>query len=202
MIALILEPKWLIWLSKSIWQVRRRFENTARGFSITADCLIGQRIRVALSVAVVVVKQSQTCIRKGAHEPVAFLWESRGALSISGISNTSFDLNSNKQRILQSVLFEKGFHFFTDSRDYTGITATSLCEFEEKLKIVSARSVECHFRRQDFQKWLNNVIGDVEIATQIARLDTQLSSENLRKELLKIVNKRIREVEKLHDNAV
>lgn len=84
---------------------------------------------------------------------------------MSGVPDTSFDLNSNKQRILNSVLFEKGFHFFTDSMDHTGITATSLCEFEEKLKIVNARSVEYHFRRQDFQKWLNNIIGDVELAT-------------------------------------
>jgi len=123
-------------------------------------------------------------------------------LTTSKISDTSFNPNSNKPKILRSVPFEKGFHFFTNSMDYTGITATSLFEFEEKLKIVSAESVEYHFRRQDFQKWINDVIGDVELATRIARLDTQLSSENLRKELLKIVRKRIREVEKLYGTAV
>ena len=149
------------------------------------------------TASVVVVTQSQTCIRKVAHEPSAFLWESRRALSIHKASEASFDPNSNKQRILRSVLFENGFHFFTDRMDYTGITATSLCEFEEKLKIVSAQSVEYHFHRQDFQKWISDIIGDVELATQIALIDTQLSSENLRKELLKIVHKRIREVEKL-----
>jgi alpha-amylase len=120
---------------------------------------------------------------------------------MSGVSDTSFDPNSNKQILLRSVSFEKGFHFFMDSMDYTGITAASLCEFEEKMKIVSAQSVEYHFRRQDFQRWINNVIGDAELATQIARLDTHLASENLRKELLKIVQKRLREVEKLYDNA-
>jgi alpha-amylase len=121
----------------------------------------------------------------------------RPALSVSEVSDKSFNPNSNKQKILRSVLFEKGFHFFMDSREYTGITSTSLSEFDEKLKIVNARSVEYHFRRQDFQRWINYVIGDVELATRIARLDKQLSSENLRKELLKIVRKRIRELEKL-----
>jgi hypothetical protein len=122
-------------------------------------------------------------------------------LSLSNAPNTSFDSNSNKQKILRSVNFEKGFHFFTDSMKYTGITATSLSEFEEKLKIVSARSVEYHFRRQDFQRWITNVIGDAELATRIASLDT-LSSEKLRKALLKKVRKRIRELEKLNDRGV
>ncbi len=123
-------------------------------------------------------------------------------MSKSKVSGTSFDPNSNKPKILRSVTFEKGFHFFTNSRGYTGITATSLFKFAEKLKIVSAESVEYHVRRQDFQRWINDVIGDSELATRIARLDTQLSSENLRKELLKIVRKRIREVEKLYGGAV
>jgi alpha-amylase len=126
----------------------------------------------------------------------------RPALSVSEVSDKSFNPNSNKQKILRSVLFEKGFHFFTGNREYTGITSTSLSEFEEKLKIVNARSVEYHFRRQDFQRWINYVIGDVELATRIARLNKQLSSENLRKELLKIVRKRIRELEKLIGSAV
>ena len=117
-------------------------------------------------------------------------------------SDKFFELNSNKQKILRSVHFEEGFHFFEARRKYTGITSTSLSEFEEKLKIVNARSVEHHFRRQDFQRWINYVIGDVELATRIARLNKQLSSENLRKELLKIVRKRIRELEKLIGNAV
>lgn len=123
-------------------------------------------------------------------------------MSVSKVSDTEFDLNANKQKSLRSVLFEQGFHFFTDSREYTGITATSLCEFEEKLKIVSTQSVEYHFRRRDFQRWISDVIDDTELVAQIAHLDPQLSSEKLRKELLKIVHKRLREVEKLYTSSV
>jgi len=123
-------------------------------------------------------------------------------LSINKKTNTLLNSNVSTSEILKTVPFEKGFHFFTESMGYTGITATSIFEFEEKLKIVSAQSVEYHFRRHDFQKWISDTIGDVELATQIDRLNTQLSSENLRKALLKILRKRIREAENLHDSAV
>ena len=123
-------------------------------------------------------------------------------MSINKKTNTSLNSNVSTSKILKTVPFEKGFHFFTESMGYTGITATSIFEFEEKLKIVSAQSVEYHFRRHDFQKWISDTIGDVELATQIDRLNTQLSSENLRKALLKILRKRIREAENLHDSAV
>ena len=122
-------------------------------------------------------------------------------MSINKKTNTLLNSNVSTSEILKTVPFEKGFHFFTESMGYTGITATSIFEFEEKLKIVSAQSVEYHFRRHDFQKWISDTIGDVELATQIDRLNTQLSSENLRKALLKILRKRIREIEKLHDSA-
>ena len=123
-------------------------------------------------------------------------------MSINKKTNTLLNSNVSTSEILKTVPFEKGFHFFTESMGYTGITATSIFEFEEKLKIVSAQSVEYHFRRHDFQKWISDSIGDVELATQIDRLNTQLSSENLRKALLKILRKRIREAENLHDSAV
>ena len=123
-------------------------------------------------------------------------------MSINKKTNTLLNSNVSTSEILKTVPFEKGFHFFTESLGYTGITATSIFEFEEKLKLVSAQSVEYHFRRHDFQKWISDTIGDVELATQIDRLNTQLSSENLRKALLKILRKRIREAENLHDSAV
>jgi hypothetical protein len=116
--------------------------------------------------------------------------------------DTSLSPNGNPTKILQSVPFEKGFHFFTASRKYTGITATSLSEFSEKLQLVSVRSVKYHFRRSDFQGWINDTIGDSDLAAQVARLDAQLPSENLRKELVKIVQKRLREVEKLYASSV
>jgi hypothetical protein len=150
---------------------------------------------------VVVITQSQTCIRKNLHEPRAFLLERERPLNLNK-PDILPNSNGNPTKILHSVPFEKGFHFFTASRKYTGITATSLFEFSEKLQLVSARSVTYHFRRHDFREWINETIGDDDLAAQVAGLDVRLPSENLRKELVKILQKRLREVEKLFANSV
>jgi len=60
------------------------------------------------------------------------------------------------QRLLGTVPHEKGFHFFTEPGKYTGVTATSLVEFAQKLQTIPVQSVTFHIQRQDFQKWLKN----------------------------------------------
>ena len=117
-------------------------------------------------------------------------------MNINKKTNNPLNSNANALKILKTVPFGKGFHFFTDSMEYAGTTATSLFEFEEKLKILSVKSVEYHFRRHDFQRWISDSLGDVKLAAQIALLDTQLSSENLRNALVRILRNRILELEK------
>jgi len=97
---------------------------------------------------------------------------------------------------LNSVQFEKGFHFFTDLEKYTGITATSLSEFAKDLDAVPAESVKFHFQRKDYQKWLIDVVGDEELARRIDMIEvTPMSSdEDLRMELSKTVQNRIAEL--------
>ena len=100
-------------------------------------------------------------------------------------------------KILSDVKFDRGFHFYTSLKHYTGITAISLPEFEEKLKIVDLRAVNFHFRRRDFQKWLEDTIRDVQLAKRINQLNDEFSDENLRKEILETLHKRITELQKV-----
>ncbi|HTY74797.1 MAG TPA: DUF5752 family protein [Candidatus Nanoarchaeia archaeon] len=96
--------------------------------------------------------------------------------------------------LLLNVTFEKGFHFHIALGKYTGITANSLGEFADKLQIVPVESVVFHFHRDDFQKWIRNVIGDEVLARRLDQLRTWpswSSDENLRKELVKTVKKRL-----------
>jgi hypothetical protein len=93
--------------------------------------------------------------------------------------------------LLNTVPFENSFHFYTELGKYTGITASSIVEFAEKLKTVPIQSVTFHFQRQDFQKWLKNTIGDEDLAERIDQIKAQ--DENLRKELTKTVQNRITE---------
>jgi hypothetical protein len=48
--------------------------------------------------------------------------------------------------------YGKGFHFLTELGKNTGVTATSMVEFAEKLQKIPVQSVTFHFQRQDFQK--------------------------------------------------
>ena len=70
---------------------------------------------------------------------------------------------------LTTVPFENGFHFYTAIGNYTGITATNLCEFARKLQIVPIESITFHFQRKDFENWIKYTIKDVALAERIGR---------------------------------
>jgi hypothetical protein len=104
------------------------------------------------------------------------------------------------QELLRTVPYESGFHFYTELGKYTGVTATSLDEFSSKLQTVPVESVTFHFQREDYQKWLISTIGDEELARiidQLKKRPSWSSDENLRKELVKAVQKRLTELRPL-----
>ena len=100
-------------------------------------------------------------------------------------------------KLLSSVPFESGFRFFTTIGNYTGITAISLDEFITKLQIVPAESVQFHFERKDFQKWIKGTIKDGELAEKLNGVVQGQSAENLRKEILRIMQERTNELKRL-----
>jgi hypothetical protein len=97
--------------------------------------------------------------------------------------------------LLNTVPFESGFHFYTELGKYTGITACSTVEFAEKLQTVPIQSVTFQFKRQDFQKWFKNTIGDKELAKRIDKIKAGTQEEDLRKELSQTVQNRIAELQ-------
>ena len=103
-------------------------------------------------------------------------------------------LKPNASKILASVQFEQGFHFTTKNGVYMGLTATSLTDFASKLETVDVDSILFHYPRGDFQKWIEDTLGDTELANRLCFVKTNLSGEQLRKELVKIVQKRLNEL--------
>jgi hypothetical protein len=103
-------------------------------------------------------------------------------------------LNKRIEEILRTVLYEKGFHFYTALGNYTMKTATSLDDFEKKLRVVPAESVNFHMRRGDFQKWIKDTLNDNQLAKRIDSIEPNLPAEDLRKELLAILKTRIAEL--------
>lgn len=86
---------------------------------------------------------------------------------------------------------EKAFYFFTSIGNYTGESATSLEDFLKKIECIDIKSIEFHFHRGDFEKWVAEIIGDKELAEQIKKLkDQDITGENLRNQLHQIISKR------------
>jgi len=94
-------------------------------------------------------------------------------------------------KILAQVPYANGFHFFTSIGQYTGETAISLEHFAGETAHIPIESIEFHFKRGDFQKWIANTLGDNELASEIGQIDGKLDGEPLRKRLLTVLNKRI-----------
>jgi hypothetical protein len=99
--------------------------------------------------------------------------------------------------ILRIVPYEYGFHFTTNKGVYNGLSATSLEDFAEKLKTLDVDSLTFHYYRGDFQRWIDNTLGDKDLANNMCFIDTKISGEQLRRELVKILNKRIAELKGL-----
>jgi hypothetical protein len=77
------------------------------------------------------------------------------------------------------------------------VTAVSLADFAEKLQKIEINSVLFHFLRGDFQSWTKSTLGDEELTHRISKIKSNLDPENLRKQMLKLVYKRIIELSRI-----
>lgn len=97
------------------------------------------------------------------------------------------------------VSIPDAFMFFEDHERYTGEFAVSLGDLLEKLRKVSLKSIEFHFQRRDFERWVGRILGDLELASRVSHIDSSLSGEALRTALLEVVEKRLEELrERVH----
>lgn len=103
-------------------------------------------------------------------------------------------LKKDVANILRQVSVENGFRFNMPNGTSTNVTAFSLEDFAEKLKSVSADSILYHYPRGDFQAWIKDMLGDQELSNRLCFIKTGISGESLRKEVGKIVRKRIAEL--------
>jgi hypothetical protein len=100
-------------------------------------------------------------------------------------------------KILRSVTEQEGFHFYIALGEPTGETAVSLADFVEKMEAVDVRSVNFHYPRKDFEKWIREVIGDAELALRLDRIDRmrmEIQDEALRNEMIRVVKVRLSEI--------
>ena len=100
-------------------------------------------------------------------------------------------------RILRTLPREKAFYFFTSIGNYTGDSAASLKEFVDKINEVNVKSLEFHFSRGDFEKWIDEVLEDKSLAVEIAGLrGKKYSGAVLKEHLYNIVARRYSQLSK------
>ena len=98
--------------------------------------------------------------------------------------------NDTISKILRIVPREKAFYFFTSIGNYTGESASSLKEFMDKINGVNVKSLEFHLYRGDFEKWVNEVLQDAELAVEVRKLQKfNLTGDALRNQLNVIVSR-------------
>jgi hypothetical protein len=96
-------------------------------------------------------------------------------------------------KVIKTVPREKAFYFFTSIGNYTGESASSLEEFMEKINEVNVKSLEFHLYRGDFEKWINEVLQDEELAVEVRKLQKfNLTGDALRNQLYVIVSRRLK----------
>ncbi len=99
----------------------------------------------------------------------------------------------NASKIPRIVPREKAFYFFTSVGNYTGMSAASLKEFNEKMNEVNTKSLEFHLQRGDFEKWVDEVLQDKDLAFEIRRLQKfNLTGDALRNQLSMAVSRRFK----------
>ena len=100
-------------------------------------------------------------------------------------------------KILATVPYNNAFYFFTDIGQYTDRCSVCLADFCNTIRTIDVRSVEFHFKRGDFAKWIRGPLGDNELANEINRVSKTIRGEELRAALHRTVEARLTKLKKL-----
>jgi len=107
------------------------------------------------------------------------------------------DSPESAAKILRITPIKEAFYFFSGVGQYTGVFARSLEEFYEKISSVPLKSLEFHFARGDFERWIKEILGDIHLAKTINSMDKSLKAEKLRTMLKRNVRRRINRLKKM-----
>jgi alpha-amylase len=106
------------------------------------------------------------------------------------------------KRLLRRLPTGMGFTFSYDFARSSSLTVHSLDEFYSALKTIKVSSIQYHIERGDFERWLSQVVGDDELADQIAKVNSskrKLKGEALRRRIIAITERRLKELKKITD---
>jgi hypothetical protein len=95
---------------------------------------------------------------------------------------------------LRTVPICQAFLFYTDIGEYTGIYADNLTDFHKKIDTVPLASIDFHFKRGDFVKWVRDTLGDDQLAVKINRVKTSMKPRKIKTSIKRKVKLRLNQL--------
>jgi hypothetical protein len=103
--------------------------------------------------------------------------------------------------VLRTVPNENAFYFYLGEGSPSGIKASSLQEFLNRIESATPDSLYFHSQRHDFENWVK-MLGDPTLAKQMQTVSSQqLSPDELKSKLVRIVRMRVGKLKKLAHEA-
>jgi alpha-amylase len=106
------------------------------------------------------------------------------------------------KRLLRRLPAGMGFTFSYDFVRSSGLSVHNLQDFCSALKTIDVSSIEYHIERGDFERWVSQVVGDNKLANDLANINSskrKLKGEILRKKVLSLTEKRLKQLSKITD---
>lgn len=107
--------------------------------------------------------------------------------------NDNLEVDMEAVKILRTVGDHEAFYFYEAVGKPTGETAKNLCDFLDKAKTVKSESLLFHLHRNDFQNWVEEVLGDHKLAGKLGRISSS-NTDDIRMSICKTVENRIKKL--------
>jgi hypothetical protein len=99
-------------------------------------------------------------------------------------------------KILSTVSYSRAFFFYEEIGKPIGEVAVSLSDFCLKINTIPLKSLVFHLERGDFENWIRDIIGDVELASRISKIRAK-KDQTAKKKLYQCVSDRIEELKEM-----
>jgi len=105
----------------------------------------------------------------------------------------TLEVDQTEVKILRNLKDEEAFHFYENIGKPTGESAKGLSDFLKKVSTIKLESLQFHQGRQDFQKWIEETLGDSKLAEKIGKISPS-NDEKLRTKIHETLEQRLHEL--------
>jgi len=110
-----------------------------------------------------------------------------------GEENQNLEVDQKAVKILRNLKNEEAFNFYENIGKPTGESAQSLSDFAKKVNTIKLESLQFHLERKDFQRWMEETLGDSKLAEMIGKI-TPTNDEKLRAKIKEVLGNRLQEL--------